>query len=197
MNALLRFVTHPARLVPLAFLAAIIVGTVLLSLPIATAGPTRPPVLTAAFTSVSAVCVTGLVTVDTATYWSLFGQVVILGLIQVGGFGIMTLATLLAMLVGGRLGLRSSLVAQAETHTLNLGDTRHVLRRVAITMLSFEAVIAVALKEHGRSPPSGGPTRRAVRRGACRRRRPTRPERSGALRRSRSAGGAASRRVHR
>ena len=145
MNALLRFVTHPARLVPLAFLATIIVGTVLLSLPIATAGPTRPPVLTAAFTSVSAVCVTGLITVDTATYWSPFGQAVILGLIQVGGFGIMTLATLLTMLVGGRLGLRSSLVAQAETHTLNLGDTRHVLRRVAITMLSFETLIAIAL----------------------------------------------------
>ena len=52
-------IAHPARIVPLAFLAAIVVGTVLLSLPAATPGPTRPPVLTAAFTSVSAVCVTG------------------------------------------------------------------------------------------------------------------------------------------
>ena len=94
---------HPARIVPLAFLAAIVVGTALLSLPYSTPGPARPPVLTAAFTSVSAVCVTGLVTVDTATYWSPFGQVVILGLIQVGGFGIMTLATLLGVLVGARL----------------------------------------------------------------------------------------------
>ena len=71
-------VMHPARIVPLAFLAAITVGTGLLSLPFATSGSTRPPVLTAAFTSVSAVCVTGLITVDTATYWSAFGQVVIL-----------------------------------------------------------------------------------------------------------------------
>ena len=138
-------VTHPARIVPLAFLVAVGVGTVLLSLPVATPGPESPPVLTAAFTSVSAVCVTGLTTVDTATYWSPFGQVVIMALIQVGGFGIMTAATLLALLVGGRLRLKSSLVAQAETHTLNIGDVRHVLRRIAVTMLAFEAVIALVL----------------------------------------------------
>ncbi len=136
---------HPARIVPLAFLAAIAVGTVLLSLPLATPGPTRPPVLTAAFTSVSAVCVTGLTTVDTATYWSPFGQTVILGLVQVGGFGIMTLATLLGMLVGGKLRLKSSLIAQAETNTLNIGDVRHVIRRVAVTMLAFEATFAAVL----------------------------------------------------
>jgi len=138
-------VAHPARVVPLAFLLAVVVGTLLLSLPASTPGPTRPPVLTAAFTSVSAVCVTGLTTVDTATYWSPFGQVVVLGLIQVGGFGIMTLATLLGMLVSGRLRLTSSLIAQAETHTLNIGDVRHVIRRVAITMLAFEAAFAAVL----------------------------------------------------
>ena len=138
-------VTHPARIVPIAFLVAIVVGTGLLSLPIATPGPERPPLLTAAFTSVSAVCVTGLTAVDTAKYWSPFGQVVILSLIQVGGFGIMTLATLLGLLVGGRLKLKSSLIAQAETHTLYIGDVRHVIRRVAVTMLLFEAVIGAAL----------------------------------------------------
>ncbi len=136
---------QPTRIVPMAFLTAVVVGAVLLSLPVATPGPERPPVLTAAFTSVSAVCVTGLTTVDTATYWSPFGQVVIMLLIQVGGFGIMTMATLLGLLVGGRLRLKSSLVAQTETHSLNLGDVRHVVRRVAVTMLIFEAVIALAL----------------------------------------------------
>jgi trk system potassium uptake protein len=138
-------VMHPARIVPLAFITAVAVGTVLLSLPVATPGPARPPLLTAAFTSVSSVCVTGLATVDTATYWSPFGQVVILSLVQVGGFGIMTLATLLGLLVGGRLRLRSSLIAQAETHTLNLGDVRHVVRRIAVTMALFEAGIAAVL----------------------------------------------------
>src|SRR5687768_9995567 len=137
--------THPARIVPLAFLGAIIIGTGLLSLPISTPGPTRPPVLTAAFTSVSAVCVTGLTTVDTATYWSPFGQVVIMALIQVGGFGIMTMATLLGLLVGGKLRLRSSLIAQTETKALNIGDVRHVIRRIAVTMLLFEVFFALVL----------------------------------------------------
>ncbi|WP_211754672.1 TrkH family potassium uptake protein [Nocardioides gansuensis] len=137
--------THPARIVPLAFLSAIIIGTGLLSLPISTPGPTRPPLLTAAFTSVSAVCVTGLTTVDTATYWSPFGQVVIMALIQIGGFGIMTAATLLGLLVGGKLRLKSSLIARTETKTLNIGDVRHVIRRVAVTMLLFEAVFALIL----------------------------------------------------
>lgn len=145
MGEMLRGVTHPARVVPLAFLSAIIIGTVLLSLPISTPGPTRPPVLTASFTSVSAVCVTGLTTVDTATYWSPFGQGVILALIQVGGFGIMTLATLLGLLVGGKLRLRSSLIAQTETKALNIGDVRHVIRRVAVTMFLFEASFALVL----------------------------------------------------
>ena len=138
-------VLHPARIVPLAFLAASSVGTLLLSLPAATTGEGRPPLITAAFTSMSAVSITGLGAVDTAEYWTPFGQVVILALVQIGGFGIMTLATLLGLLVGMRLGLRSSLIAQAESHTLNLGDVRHVLRRVAVTMALFETSIAVVL----------------------------------------------------
>lgn len=136
---------HPARVVPAAFFAAIVVGTVLLALPWSTPGPERAPILTAAFTTVSAVCVTGLTSVDTATYWSPFGQGVIMALIQVGGFGIMTLATLLGLLVGGKLRLTSSLIAQAETHTMNIGDVRHVVRRIAITILAFEIAFAAIL----------------------------------------------------
>ncbi len=136
---------RPARIVPFAFLATVIVGTVLLSLPAATPGSARPSLLTASFTSVSAVCVTGLTTVDTATYWSPFGQVVILVLIQVGGFGIMTLATLLGLLLSGKLGLRASMVAQTETHSIHIGDVRHVIGRVAVTMLMFESAIALVL----------------------------------------------------
>jgi trk system potassium uptake protein TrkH len=145
MERLWQSLMHPARVVPTAFFAAIVVGTVLLCLPMATPGPERAPVLTAAFTTVSAVCVTGLTTVDTATYWSPFGQAVIMGLIQVGGFGIMTLATLLGLLVGGKLRLKSSLIAQAETQTLNIGDVRHVIRRIAITVVAFEIAFAALL----------------------------------------------------
>ena len=74
-------------------------------LPIARSGPGGAGVLEALFTATSAVCVTGLMVVDTPTYWSGFGQAVILVLIQVGGFGIMTLASLLGLLVSRRLGL--------------------------------------------------------------------------------------------
>ena len=96
---------RPLQLVVLGFAAAVAVGTVLLSLPVASSGASADA-LVALFTATSAVCVTGLVVVDTATAWSPFGQVVILALIQVGGFGIMTLASLLALLVSRRLGCR-------------------------------------------------------------------------------------------
>lgn len=136
---------HPVRSVPLAFLAVIFLGAGLLMLPVSRTGTEGDTVITAFFTSVSAVCVTGLVTVDTATHWTPFGQGVILGLIQVGGFGIMTLATLLALLVRKSIGLRGQLVAQSETHTLNFGDVKTVLFRVARIMALFEAATALAL----------------------------------------------------
>lgn len=90
---------HPARLVPIAFLIAIAVGTGLLMLPFARAEAGGAPFITALFTATSAICVTGLIVQDTATCWSAFGHVVILALIQIGGFGIMSGATLLSMLV--------------------------------------------------------------------------------------------------
>ncbi|MGH3656053.1 MAG: TrkH family potassium uptake protein [Micromonosporaceae bacterium] len=140
-----RTLRHPARLVPFAFFCAIVVGTVLLALPISKQGEGGAPLLTALFTATSAVCVTGLITVDTATYWSPFGHVMILLLIQTGGFGIMTLATLLGLLVSRRLGLATRLVAQAETKTLALGEVRRVLGRIALTILTVEAVVAALL----------------------------------------------------
>jgi len=140
-----RVLLHPVRSVPLAFLAVILLGAALLMLPVSRNTPDADAMLPALFTAVSAVCVTGLVTVDTATYWTPLGQGVILGLIQVGGFGIMTLATLLGLLVRKSIGLRGQLVAQSETHTLNFGDVRSVLFRVARIMALFEAVTAVIL----------------------------------------------------
>jgi potassium uptake TrkH family protein len=140
-----RALYHPVRSVPLAFLAVIVVGAGLLMLPIARTGDGADVLMPAIFTSVSAVCVTGLITVDTATFWTPFGQGIILLLIQAGGFGIMTLATLLALLVRKSIGLRGQLVVQSETHTLNLGDVRAVLFRVARIMVFFEAATAAVL----------------------------------------------------
>ncbi|WP_348633826.1 potassium transporter TrkG [Blastococcus sp. CT_GayMR19] len=136
---------HPGRVIAAAFAAAVAIGTGLLSLPIATAGPGRADFLTALFHATSSVCVTGLVTVDTGTYWSGFGQAVILLCIQVGGLGIMTLATLLALLLSRRLGLRARLIAQAETKALSPSDVRRVVGRVVMFSLATEAVIATVL----------------------------------------------------
>ena len=90
-------------------------------MPIARAGPGGAGFMEALFTATSALCVTGLMMVDTATHWSGFGQAVILGLIQVGGFGIMTLASLLGLLVARRMGLRSRLTAAVETQSVGIG----------------------------------------------------------------------------
>ncbi|MGY1719505.1 TrkH family potassium uptake protein [Blastococcus sp. SYSU DS0552] len=144
-RAIARGFRHPGRVIAGAFLLAIAVGTALLSLPLATPGPGRADLLTALFHATSAVCVTGLVTVDTSTYWSGFGQAVILGLIQAGGLGIMTLASLVALLLSRRLGLRARLIAQAETKSLSAADVRRVIVRVVLFSLACEAVAAAML----------------------------------------------------
>lgn len=127
------------------FAAAVAVGTVLLMLPVAREGPGGADLLQALFTATSAVCVTGLVVVDTPVYWTGFGEGVILALIQVGGFGIMTFASLLVVLVSRRLGLRARLTAAAETKTLGLGEVRSVVAGVVKVSLLLEAITAAAL----------------------------------------------------
>lgn len=136
-----RGIRHPARLVPLAFLALIALGTLLLMLPFARTGEGSAPFMTALFTATSAACVTGLVVVDTATYWSPFGQAVIMLLFQVGGFGIMAGTTLVILLVSQRLRLRTRLIAQAETRSASIGDVGEVIRLVVGVTLAVEAVL--------------------------------------------------------
>ncbi|WP_081512429.1 TrkH family potassium uptake protein [Nocardia donostiensis] len=136
---------HPARLVVLGFGVAAAAGTVLLMLPVSTESRNITDAVTALFTAVSAVCVTGLIVVDTESHWSLFGELVILGLIQVGGLGIMTSASLLGLLVARRMGLRMQLVAQTETKTVRLGESRRVVTGVIRMSLLVEAVVALAL----------------------------------------------------
>lgn len=140
-----RSLRHPARLLPLAVLTIIMIGTGLLTLPAARPGDADTPLLTALFTATSAVCVTGLTVVDTASYWSPFGKAVIVALFQVGGFGIMSLATLIGLFVTRRLGLTSRLLAQAETKVLELGEVRRILIRVAVIMVSFETALTLVL----------------------------------------------------
>ena len=136
---------HPARLVPLAFLVAIAIGTLLLMLPIARAGPGGAPFLTALFTSTAAVCVTGLAPVDHATYWSPFGHGLLLVLFQIGGLGIMTAATLLGIVAGRRLRLSARLVAHTERGTLAASDVFAVLRLILGVTLAVELALATWL----------------------------------------------------
>ena len=136
---------QPAQVIVAAFAVAVAVGTGLLMLPIAREGAGSAPLLTALFTATSAVCVTGLIVVDTPVYWSAFGQVAILALIQVGGFGIMTLASLVGLLISRRLGLRTRLIAAAETKHVGLGDVGRVVRGVIKVSLLFEAITAALL----------------------------------------------------
>jgi trk system potassium uptake protein TrkH len=137
---------HPIRVVVIGFAGAIAVGTLLLSLPFAAADGRPADLMTALFTATSAVCVTGLVVVDTGTHWSGFGQGVVLALIQVGGLGVMTLASVLAVLVGRRASARVGMLTEAESRGDSLAsDTRGIVGGVVITSLVFELVLAVVL----------------------------------------------------
>ncbi|MFI7610628.1 TrkH family potassium uptake protein [Nonomuraea terrae] len=136
---------HPSQVVVLGFGVAVTVGTVLLALPAATTSGESAGWLVALFTATSAACVTGLAVVDTESHWSAFGEVVIAGLIQVGGLGIMTLATVFTVIISGRIGLRAKTFAQAETKTPSMSDIRVVVRKVVLFSLGCEAVIATVL----------------------------------------------------
>ena len=136
---------HPAQVVVAGFAGAILIGTVLLMIPISTPGPGGTPFLIAAFTATSAVCVTGLTVVDTATYWTPFGQVIILALIQVGGFGIMTFASVIGLAVIRKMSLRSRMTAAAEVKSFGLEDVRGLVLGVVRISLIVESIVAVLL----------------------------------------------------
>ena len=130
----------------MAFAAAIGVGTVLLMLPVAVVGSgSGAPLHVALFTATSAVCVTGLIVVDTSTYWSGFGQTVVIVLIQMGGLGIMTAASLIAILLARRMGLRSKFIASASVRSIGIGDVRQVLLGVATLTFVVEATLTLVL----------------------------------------------------
>jgi len=138
-------IAHPVRLLPLAFMSLIALGTLALLTPFAREGESDPTFMDAFFTSASAVTVTGLAVVDTGTYWSPIGQTIILVLVEIGGIGIIAMTTVLGLFVGGRLGLRTRLAAQTDMHVVSLGDVGPLFRRVAITMVIFQGLTAVIL----------------------------------------------------
>jgi trk system potassium uptake protein TrkH len=136
---------NPTQVIATGFGAAVLLGTCLMALPIATESGESAGWVAALFTATSAVCLTGLVLVDTGQHWSMFGELMIALLMQIGGLGIMTLATLFTVLVSGRIGLRARLFAAAETKALSAGDVRRVVRNVALFSLAGEALTAALL----------------------------------------------------
>ncbi|MGD9873573.1 MAG: TrkH family potassium uptake protein [Kiritimatiellia bacterium] len=142
----------PAQLMLMGFSGAIGVGTVLLMLPAATVSGARMPLVDALFTATSAVCVTGLIVQDTATYFSAFGQAVVLALIQVGGLGIMTFSVALVALLRKRMDLRQRVMMQGALDHDTVSGVRGMVRFIVLMTLWFEVAGALLLfvSWHGR-----------------------------------------------
>jgi trk system potassium uptake protein len=138
----------PARLVPTAFLLVILLGTLILRLPISQAGSGETSFLQALFTATSAVAVTGLVVVDTATHWSAFGEAVIFALFQIGGVGIMTSSTLLVLMVSRKLSLTQQIMVTTESRGIVMGDVKAVLTLAIGVMLTVEFLVASVMLPH-------------------------------------------------
>ncbi|WP_024356093.1 TrkH family potassium uptake protein [Leucobacter chironomi] len=113
--------SSPPRFALLVFTSLILLWTALLSLPFASTSGNVTPLADALFTAVSAICVTGLSTVDMSAHWSLFGELVILAGLQIGGIGVLTLASILGLTVTRRLGLRQRLLAAGDTNPMRMG----------------------------------------------------------------------------
>ncbi|WP_022892234.1 TrkH family potassium uptake protein [Agromyces subbeticus] len=139
------FRLHPAQAVVIGFALAVLVGTMLLMLPIAKAGPGGASFIDALFTATSAVCVTGLTVVDTVTHWSPFGQVVIMILIQLGGLGIMIFASLIGLVLARKLSVRSRLNTAAEAKAVGFADVRGLVRGIVLISLTIEAAVFLLL----------------------------------------------------
>ena len=141
----LQFRFHPSHFVIIMFALTIFAGTFLLMLPRATVAPHQISLVDALFTVTSAVCVTGLTVVDTATYFSHFGQLIILVLIQIGGLGIMTMAAFLAMFFGQGVDMRGRVVLRDVMNVERVGSITTVLRNIILITLSIEVVGTVLL----------------------------------------------------
>jgi trk system potassium uptake protein len=138
---------HPTQIVVLAFGTAVLIGTTVLMLPISTAAGNQTDLVTALFTAVSAVCITGLTVVDTGTHWSAFGQTAIMIMIQLGGLGIVSFATILGLLVSGRISLRDRLNTLSEAKIVGADNLPQLLRAILLVYFGFEAILAAWLTQ--------------------------------------------------
>jgi len=136
---------NPAQILVLGFAFIILVGAILLSTPLVTQTGESTGFLKALFTSTSAVCVTGLVVVDTGTHWNMAGQIIILILIQIGGLGIMTMATSVALIIGRKISLKSRLIMQEALNQFTIQGVVRLTKYIIITTFIIEGIGAFFL----------------------------------------------------
>ena len=134
-----------AQTILLGFVLLILAGAILLMLPFSSRSGEWTRFSDALFTATSASCVTGLVLYDTWTHWTVFGQIVILSLIQIGGMGVVTMTTVLSKLVGKKLGLQARTTMQEAVSAPNLGEIMKYTRFIFLGCLIFEVLGAVAM----------------------------------------------------
>lgn len=133
----------PAEILMFGFAAVILIGALLLSLPMASTTGRSPGFLNCLFTATSAVCVTGLVVVDTGTYWSLFGQLVIIIMIQIGGLGFMSLMTILFVLAGKKITIKNRLLLQSSVNSDRVQGVVKFTKYIVCSSLVIELAGAI------------------------------------------------------
>lgn len=138
-------IKNPPSFLALGFFMVIIIGSLLLMLPIATVEGNATTYMDALFTATSAVCVTGLTTVITASHWSVFGQIIIIILIQIGGLGVMTIATVMAMILGKRITLNDRLIIKEQMNTVDISGMVKLIRYVLASTFIIEGIGALFL----------------------------------------------------
>ena len=136
---------RPPQIVVLVFLALVLTGSAILCLPVCSKSGEPTKFLTALFTATSATCVTGLIPVDTGTYWSTFGQVVIILLIQLGGLGFMTVSTIFFLALRRRIGLRQRMVLAQGLGVSSMSGVVRYVRNVILGTFCVEGAGALIL----------------------------------------------------
>lgn len=134
---------RPVQVILIGFLATILVGSLLLSLPIATKSGQATPYIDALFTATTSVCVTGLIVQTTMTYWSIFGQAVILLLVQIGGLGVVTITTGMFFVLGKRITLGNRMLIQESLGLNTLTGLVSLVKKIIFGTLIVEGVGAI------------------------------------------------------
>ena len=147
-NSILRRQATPPQALALGFAIVILIGAFLLTLPVSTASRKGTPFIDALYTSTSAVCVTGLIVLDTPEFFSRVGQVIILLLIQIGGLGYMTMASMIALTMGRRISLRERILLRDSLSQLTMEGLIRFVKRVLWITFIVEALGAILLTFH-------------------------------------------------